>query len=228
MTWPTMRAAREPMVAATSPYVITRPGGMASTTSSTRSTKEPPSSPGAWSEIERTDRLAVLGLADGLEAAAQEELLRTQLARLPDDVEPLVTAGPRFVGEGVHGEGADAAALVVRIHVDPPEDRLELVVLGVRVEVAHDEADDLVAVEDDALPRGVGVDDGRRGRVGHRSDELLLARLQCQCVRRHDGPRAQLFQSQLSHDERVTCVSDRSIAPASADDSPRETVSMSR
>src|SRR3954470_13495538 len=98
---------------------------MASTTSSTRSTKEPPSSPGARSEIERTDRLAVLGLADGLEAAAQEEPLRTLLARLPDDVEALVTAGARLVGEGADGEGSDSAALVVRIHVDAPEDHLE-------------------------------------------------------------------------------------------------------
>src|SRR4051794_30657667 len=126
---------------------MTRPGGMASTTSSTRSTKEPSSSRGARSEIERTDRLAVLGLADGLEAAAQEELLGTLLARLPDDVEALVAAGACLVGEGADGEGADSAALVVRIDVDAPEDRLELVVLGVRVEVAHDEADDLVAVE---------------------------------------------------------------------------------
>src|SRR5690348_1989254 len=99
---------------------MTRPGGMESTTASTRSTKESaPSGPAPSgpppSELEGTDRLAVLRLADRLEAAAQEELLGAELARLPDDVEPLVAAVARLVGQRAHGERADAAALVVGV-----------------------------------------------------------------------------------------------------------------
>src|SRR4051812_26772276 len=111
MTWPTMRAAREPRAAATSPYVITRPGGIESTTWRTRSTN----GSGSPSEFEGTDGLAVLRLAGRLEAAAQEERLRSEFARLPDDVEAGEAAVARLVGEGVHGERADPAALVVGV-----------------------------------------------------------------------------------------------------------------
>src|SRR6185437_11722895 len=115
---------------------------------------------------------------DGLEARAEEELLRTELSRLPDHVEPADAAAAGLLGESLDREGTDATALVVGVDVDAPEDRLELLVLGVGVEVAHDEAHDVLAVEHDALPRGGGVGDGGRGRVRHGSDELLLAGLQ--------------------------------------------------
>src|SRR5690242_9380179 len=104
-----MRAAREPMAAATSPYVITRPGGMESTTATTREAKSVPS-PGAGScasEVEGTDRLAVLGLADRLEAAAQEELFGAELAGLPDHVQAVVAAPARLVRQRAHRERSD-------------------------------------------------------------------------------------------------------------------------
>src|SRR5690554_2089719 len=119
MTVPTARAARDPSTAATSPYVITAPGGMDATTATTRETKSscpsdswpsdscpgdscpsdssrgrsPSSVTRAPLELERADVLAVLGLADDLEADPEEEFFRALFARLPDDGELVEPAG---------------------------------------------------------------------------------------------------------------------------------------
>ncbi len=45
------------------------------------------------------------------ETDVQEELFRTVLARLPDDVELVEAAAARLVGEGVRGEPPDAESL---------------------------------------------------------------------------------------------------------------------
>ena len=96
-------------------------------------------------------------------------------------------------------EAADALALHLGVDVDAPDAGPELLVRVLGVEVAVDEPDDVVAHERDALPRRVGVHDRCLGGVGDRSDELLLAGLQREGVRRDDVRRRQFFKSQLSH-----------------------------
>src|SRR5919202_6675532 len=90
-------------------------------------------------QVCRAQDLAVLGLADGGEAEAEEELLGAALAALPDGGEALEAARAGLVGEGLHGEAADAATLRARLHVDRPEAAAELLARLVRVEVALDE-----------------------------------------------------------------------------------------
>jgi hypothetical protein len=119
------------------------------------------------------DDLAVLGLVDGDEPHAAEERLGAALAGLVDDVDAIHAARARLVEQLLHGEAADAAALVVGVDVDPPEHGAEVILLGLLIEVRAHEPDDLVAVEHHALPGG--------GRIATAGDRVAGRGENCSC-----------------------------------------------
>lgn len=62
-------------------------------------------------EFERAEVLAVLGLANDLEAHAQEELFRAEVARLPESRDPVEATALGFGGEGENSKRSYALAL---------------------------------------------------------------------------------------------------------------------
>ena len=117
-------------------------------------------------------------------------------------VRRLEAAGACLLGERGHREPADALALGIGGDGHAPDAAAELVAarcLG--VEVAADEADDLVAVEHDARPRRRRIDVRIGDRVRDGSDELLLAGRRVRVFAADDRRRGQFFQSEVTHDE---------------------------
>ena len=109
--------------------------------------------------------VAVLRLADVDEADAVEERLRTRLARLPHHRDALHAALQSLLGQRLRREATDTLALRVGVDVDAPDACAEFLVLIVRIEVAVDEPDDLVVLQDDALPGAARNEHRGLGRV---------------------------------------------------------------
>ena len=103
----------------------------------------------------------VAALPGGAKAELQVELLRAVRPRMPrreDAVVPALGAPPH--GHGVHREAAVPAALVLGGDVQPPQARAQVVRSGRvphDVEEAHQEADDLVTLDDQTWPRDLGL-----------------------------------------------------------------------
>ncbi|MBG9885103.1 hypothetical protein ABE10_00585, partial [Bacillus toyonensis] len=182
-----------------------------------RGSEAPPPVEGGDSTAERTDHrdalrahtdlgddLGVLGLAHRGEADPVEERLGPVVAGLVDDVHVVEPASACLVDEALDSEASDAATLIVRIDVDPPEDGAEVRLRRLRVEVRADESHDLVTVEHHPLPRGLRVHDGRRDAIGDRREELLLPGLQGQVVDSDDRRGGEFDQSQIRHAPRLT------------------------
>ena len=88
------------------------------------------------------DDLAVFGLTNRGETHAEEEGLGPTRASFVNDVDVVETAFASFCHERLDGEATDTAALTLGIHIDTPEDGLEVL-------------DDRIAVE--ATPYDTGA-----------------------------------------------------------------------
>ncbi|MNL60581.1 hypothetical protein D3C87_1844030 [compost metagenome] len=109
----------------------------------------------------------------------------------------------RLFEQARHGEATHAAALVVGVDVDAPQYGAEMLLRVFEVEVAADERDDLLAVDDDALPRRLRVHHRRGDAVADRGEERLLARLERHIVDGHDRRGGQFDESQITHGARL-------------------------
>jgi hypothetical protein len=118
-------------------------------------------------------------------------------------VDVIHAAGAGFFQQLLHGEAADAAALVVGVDVDAPEHGAEVLVQGVGIEVRAHEAHDLVAVEHHALPGGAGVCHRARDRIAGGGEILLLPRLERHRVDGDDRRGGQFLEAQLGHALRL-------------------------
>lgn len=156
-------------------------------------------------ELNCSDDLAVWGLACGLEAHVQEEFFRAIFAALPEHSQTADVTATSLFDERLHCEGADTSSLCVSVNIDAPQCCTELFVRGIGVEIAVNERDNVTfLIEDHALPRAVrGSDSGSRC-VGHRRNELLLARLQAQPVNGDNGGCRELFDGEVAHSHRVS------------------------
>lgn len=145
-------------------------------------------------------------MSDHNEADVKEELFGAVLAGLPNDIQPIESAGPCLIRQSVCREPANSFALRGCGNVDAPDAAAKLFLLRIRIEVAADKSDDLIAVENDPRPGRCGVDVRVGDRVGGRGDELFLAGTQGEPIRRNDRFGGKFFESQLSHLHRVTVL----------------------
>jgi alcohol dehydrogenase len=136
----------------------------------------------------------------------QEKLFRAVLAGFPNDVQLIESAAARLIRQRVCGELADAFALCGCRDIDPPDAAAEFFLLRVRIEVAPNEPDDLILIQNDTRPGCCRVDVGIGDRIRGWGHEGFLPAAQGKTVCGDDRFGRKFFQSQVSHVHRVTVV----------------------